>query len=299
MKKSTIIIASILCVVGLLVSACGVMAIGFDFSKLNTEKYNERIYDVNEDFENIVMETDVTDVHLLISDRADTYVKSYEIANGNLSVYVKNGTLYIRETEREWYQNIDFSFGNEERFEIYLDRDTYKTLNVDTDTGDVNIPGGFVFDEIDIETDTGNVGVWANAKNISISSDTGDISVAYIDATAIALETDTGKIKTWDVNVKDRFNIETDTGDVFLSHTELEGKLSAITETGDVNFSLSDAGSIYVRTSTGDVRGTLLSQKVFTTYTATGKVRVPNSNSGGSCEIKTSTGDINIKIENY
>jgi len=57
-----------------------------------------------------------------------------------------------------------------------------------------------------------------------------------------------------------------------------------------------DAGEIYVDTDTGDVSGTLLSDKVFIVKTDTGKIDVPNSISGGRCEIETDTGDVKISI---
>lgn len=61
-------------------------------------------------------------------------------------------------------------------------------------------------------------------------------------------------------------------------------------------FDGSDAAEIYVRTSTGSVKGTLLSEKVFITETSTGSVSVPKTVTGGKCEIRTSTGDIQIEI---
>ena len=322
MKKSTIIIASLLCVIGLLICIVGIMAIGFDFSKLNTEKYNERIYDVNEDFENIVIDASIADVNFILCDNKNATVKNYERTDRLYYIYVKDETLYIKENKDvKWYENIRFSFfanGNNETIDVYLPDTEYKNISIDIDTGDVRIPAEFTFDGIEVESDTGDIRVFAKAKNISLSADTGDITAEKFDADNMEIETDTGRINIYNVNMKDNLSVETDTGDVHIAdvkvgslnaesntgdilfeHTEALGRLSVISDTGDVNFSLSDAGSIYVRTSTGDVRGTLLSQKAFTTYTTTGKVRVPNSNSGGSCEIKTSTGDINIKIENY
>ena len=60
---------------------------------------------------------------------------------------------------------------------------------------------------------------------------------------------------------------------------------------------VSESKADYIKTSTGDVEGTLLSEKIFSIHTSTGKVKVPNTNNGGTCEIKTSTGDIEIQIK--
>ncbi len=66
--------------------------------------------------------------------------------------------------------------------------------------------------------------------------------------------------------------------------------------TGSVKFNKSDAGEIKVVTTTGDVKGTLLTDKVFIVNTNTGKKEVPNTITGGRCEITTDTGDIKISI---
>ena len=76
-------------------------------------------------------------------------------------------------------------------------------------------------------------------------------------------------------------------------------KISIESDVGDIKFEGSDAAEIYFKTSTGDVAGTLLSEKIFITDTSTGRISVPKTTTGGKCEIKTSTGDIEIAIENF
>ncbi len=53
---------------------------------------------------------------------------------------------------------------------------------------------------------------------------------------------------------------------------------------------------LFIKTSTGDVEGSLLADKVFIVNTDTGEVDVPKTTSGGKCEIKTDTGDVEINI---
>ena len=48
---------------------------------------------------------------------------------------------------------------------------------------------------------------------------------------------------------------------------------------------------------TGDVSGTLLTEKVFVVRSGSGKIRVPETVSGGMCKITTSTGDVSIQID--
>ena len=254
----------------------------------------------------------------ILSDSTESAVECFERENRKHSVYVKDGTLYIKETERRWYDNIGIFFGRDESITLRLSKTEFEKLSIETDTGDVNISENFVFDNIDIESDTGDIKVFAKAEKISVSTDTGDIFAEKLDVNSLSVDTDTGNINIYNANIEgklgvetdtgkihiadvsaDNMSVESDTGDVLLEHTEVLGKLNVISDTGDVHFARSDADTIYVRTSTGDVTGTLLSEKIFTTHTSTGDVRVPNSRSGGACEIKTSTGDIEIEIENY
>ena len=83
-----------------------------------------------------------------------------------------------------------------------------------------------------------------------------------------------------------------------LKNVSASGRICIESDTGNVKFDGSDAAEISVKTSTGNVSGTLLSEKVFITETATGRINVPATTSGGKCEIKTATGNISIEIEN-
>ena len=67
--------------------------------------------------------------------------------------------------------------------------------------------------------------------------------------------------------------------------------------TGDIIFENSDAAQIFVKTDTGNVMGSLVSEKVFITETKTGDVKVPQTTTGGKCEITTNTGNIAIDIQ--
>ena len=73
-------------------------------------------------------------------------------------------------------------------------------------------------------------------------------------------------------------------------------QISIERSTGDVTFDNSDGAEIRVKTSTGDVIGSLRTAKTFVTKTSTGDVKVPESVSGGRCEIMTGTGDISVRI---
>ena len=65
---------------------------------------------------------------------------------------------------------------------------------------------------------------------------------------------------------------------------------------GDVELDACDAASLSIRTNTGDVKGSLLTPKVFDADSPSGKIRLPDERSGGRCEVRTNTGDIEFRI---
>ncbi|MBR6812559.1 MAG: DUF4097 family beta strand repeat protein, partial [Oscillospiraceae bacterium] len=73
--------------------------------------------------------------------------------------------------------------------------------------------------------------------------------------------------------------------------------LSIETTTGDIELEHCNAATLYIKATTGDIKASLLSEKTFIASATTGDVRVPQGGSGGECEIKTTTGDINVTVK--
>ncbi|MBQ8440452.1 MAG: DUF4097 family beta strand repeat protein [Clostridia bacterium] len=300
MKKSVkiaILIASLLCVVGVAVCATGLFKINFDFSQLNTQESQTKTYEITEDFENLSIQTETADVIFALSEDDSCRVVCQELAKVTHSVEVQNGTLVIKaEDSRRWYDHIGIVFDSL-KVTVYLPKTEYHNITVETDTGDVEMPGDFKFGETCVDTDTGDVFWGANVfGSLKIGTDTGDITLASMAVIKpLKIETDTGDIcldEVWAVSIQ----IESETGDVELCRTVASDSISVKTDTGDVEFDHSDAASIFVETDTGDVEGSLFSEKIFFTESDTGDIHVPHGTSGGRCEIRTDTGDIEIEI---
>ena len=112
----------------------------------------------------------------------------------------------------------------------------------------------------------------------------------------ITVDVSTGKAKLSDITCGSVSSTGT-TGDLSLSRVLAAGKLSVERSTGRVRLDGCDAVELYIKTTTGDVTGSLLTtDKVFITGTHTGRVNVPGTVTGGRCEIRTNTGDIDIEI---
>ena len=295
----------------------GVMSVlKWNFKELSTNKYVENIYNVSEEFTSISVDTDTSDILFIPTENLQGSVTCYEQKKVSHSVSVKDGVLTVETLDtRKWYDHIGINF-SAPSIKIYIPRGEYGALSVKTDTGDIDIPEELKFKSIDIKTDTGDVTNYASAsETIKVKTSTGKIQIEDISAASLDLSVTTGNVTlsggSCDGDIKIKVSTGksylTDvicksllssgrTGDISLKNVTVSEKLSIERSTGGVSFESLDADEIFVKTDTGDVTGTLRSEKVFITKTDTGRVSVPDSVTGGRCEISTDTGNIKISI---
>lgn len=316
MSKIWIPVATVLIVVGLLAFAGAMIASDFDFTRLSTVKYETNTYEVSEAFTEIEIDADATEIELVPSENRQCKIVCYEREKVKHSAAVKDGRLTIGTSDtRKWYDHIGFFFG-EAKMTVYLPGSEYASLHIKGSTGDIEIPRDFSFDAVDISAGTGDVVCHASvSEGMKIKLSTGSVRVEDLSVGALDLSVTTGRVTVSSVKCKGDMKVSVSTGktkltdisckgfvssgstgDISLKNLIAAGSLSIERSTGDVLFDGSDAVEIYVRTSTGSVKGTLLSEKVFITETSTGSVSVPKTVTGGKCEIRTSTGDIQIEI---
>lgn len=294
--KSWIVTAFLLVLIGGVLFAGAMFALGWDFTKLSTVEYETNTYDVTDAYRNVTVITDTADVTFVPSETAGTSVVCYEEENLRHAVMVNEDTLVIELNDtRKWYEHIGIGFGKP-TVTVYVPQGDYAALCVKASTADVTVPKEFSFSSIDVRVSTGDVINNADASGIlNIKTSTGDIRLASVSTDTLNLSVSTGDIKATDVRCQ-QFQSCGDTGDIFLKNVIATESLSAQRGTGDVTFDGCDAADIVVTTDTGDVKGDLLTDKVFVTQTDTGRVHVPNTTAGGRCEIITTTGDIHLSI---
>lgn len=317
--KMWIVVAAVLVALGMVLFAGVMAAYDWDFTKLSTITYETNIYQVSGTFDIISIDVNTTEIEFIPTDDEDCSIVCFEAEKVKHSATVQNGTLVINTLDtRKWYDHIGISLGTP-KMTVFLPQNEYNSLFIETDTGDITISEDFMFETLEIKGDTSDIKCYASVTNIiEVEVSTGNIEVGNISAGQLNLATTTGGIKISSATVKNNIDIETDTGSVKLTDISCadfiaEGdtgtislknviateKISIENDVGDIKFEGSDAAEIYFKTSTGDVAGTLLSEKIFITDTSTGRISVPKTTTGGKCEIKTSTGDIEIAIENF
>ncbi len=296
--KIWLIIATSLILTGAIVFGGVMMVYKWDFTKLSTVKYETNEYEINEDYKNISISTDTADIVFMPSIDSKCRVVCFEEVKQKHNVKVQDSTLMITIVNtKKWYDYIGISLGTP-KITVYLPEKEYGTLFVKGNTGDVEIPKEYVFENINVKLSTGYItleGVTAN--NVDLSTSTGGISVSNMScAEELKVKVSTGKCTLKDITLN-TFITKGNTGDVYLSNVIALEKFSIERSTGDIKLENCDANELFIKTDTGDVRGSLLTDKVFIARTDTGRVEVPKTVTGGKCEITTDTGNIKIDIK--
>ena len=326
MKKGVIITAVILMVIGLVIF---VAALLFGES-LKPAQMVETRYPVSEPFTDIVIKPHEVNIRFLpstdgtcsvvcnLAQRAKKTAKielseqavidQTTLGGMRILVSVKEEKLWIEsEDHRTWIDHL-FSFG-EQTVTVYLPKETYRNLKIESTTGDVELPNGFTFESVQIDGSTSASGA------VGIHTTTGDITLLGAAAQSLDLSATTADVRIQNSSVKGDVSIALSTGKteiegltcgsltttgstgrVILNNTQVSGALFIKRSTGDVTFCDIDADSIKVENGTGDVTGTVRTEKVFFAQSKTGTVRVPQTMNGGKCEITVSTGDILIEL---
>ncbi|MDO5541029.1 MAG: DUF4097 family beta strand repeat-containing protein [Eubacteriales bacterium] len=276
--KKRLITASAVCIgAGVIISFGALAAVGFDLSKLNTVEIVTNTYSVENSFKKISIEEPLYDVVFVPSQDGNSRVVCAAEDNISYTVEVENDTLVIEcEDNSKWYDHIGIYTG-EMGMTIYLSEKEYDFLSVKGKSSDIEIPADFCFADIEIKNTSGGVDLQAAVKNdLNITVSSGDINLEGIECKNITVNCTSGEVDLLDVIASENIAIESSSGDVTLRG--------------------SDADSLQIRTTSGEVSGTLLTDKVFIVDTGSGEIDIPESAEGGKCEVKTSSGDINMSV---
>ncbi len=313
-SKTLMIVAAALVVVGLLTCGISFAALDFDPTRLSSSSFETNEYSLTEDFQNINITIDSAKVELVPSETGECLIECRESKDEPYDVEVNGATLVITQQ-----RNRSFNIGlitEKPKITLHLPKDTYSSLTLGTDSGDVVISDGFTFSSVDVNVDLGSVYCSADVSGmLSVETDAGGISVNDVSAGAIKLSTDIGDIAvasaecagsleissdTGKVTLKDvtceNFTSSGDTGSLIMTNAVASGRFDLKRETGDIWFNGCDAAEIYAKTDTGSVTGMFFSDKVFLASSEVGSINVPKTITGGRCEIITDTGDIDLVI---
>lgn len=314
-KRIWIIAALALIGAGLCISVCAMLALGFDFTKLNTMNYVTNTYTVNEEFSSISVDGAECDIRLLASEDSGCKVVCTEGENISHSVTVENGTLSIeRHDRRKWHMYFGVYWGSMEIL-IYLPQSEFDELHAQSVSGDIEVPEDFSFTTADLRSTSGDIRFLAAVEqDLSADTTSGDIALSDIQCRNAEIDTTSGNIRLSGTQCQNA-QIDTTSGDIQLSEIQCQNaeigttsgsvRLTDLTAaeaihaqsvSGNLTLQRCDAASLWFSSTSGDIFGSLLTEKQFEIDTTSGDIRVPDTSWGGTCKASTVSGDIEFSI---
>lgn len=315
-KKVALLVATALLIAGLALMATTLFLVGFDFTKFETVTYTETTFDLVDGFTALDIRVDDADVQLLPTTDGSFKVVCNDRETLIYSATVTDGKLTVSYTDARTLADYIGFFFRPTLVTVYAPAGAYEALVINGSTGDVEIPSDFSFTSVSVAIGTGDISCRACATGeINLTTTTGDVDINGVTAGSITVNTTTGDVDGARISCADAISVGVTTGDVELcdlacrslavsgSSGDLslvdvvaQQRMKIVRTTGDVELVRVDAEEIDIKTGTGDVSGTIRTAKHFDADASTGDVRIPENGTGGTCKIRTSTGDIFIRL---
>lgn len=298
-----------------LVFLCALILYGVAES-MAEQTYELRNIVISEEFDGISVTTGSADVRVLLSESDEVHLECYEQKNIRHTVSVEENALTIKVTDaRKWWERMDFTT-DASRVTIYLPYREYGALEIQSSTGNIEIGKDFLFKKILTSTGTGDIKCYASVEQeLVLTGATGRMLVEDLSAESIELSISIGHMSVSSVVCRETLKVTSSEGDIEVTdvlckrfrslgasgNLYMENVISVRSTSinrgaGNIELNGCDASGLYVQTSSGNVTGRLLSEKIFTVDTKSGKKDVPSSMTGGECNITTDTGDVQITI---
>lgn len=332
-KRRWLLLAAALVILGAALCQGAYAAMGYDLTKLNSERLETSSDKIEVPFSRISIKASDAKVVLLPSGGKNCWVQCTFWKNEPYTVEVIGRTLTIQRAKspilRLWW----FAFG-EPSILLYLPNSYYEQLNIETGSGNMDLPQDFSFSNAQLKSSSGHISLESRVENklsaetssgyllvngvsckemtlatssgkgevcyggadrLQIKSSSGDISLSYLDSGELEAKASSGDISLTGVQLSGDLKISATSGTVSLNICEA-GSMKLNTSSGAISLTNCDAGSLELRSSSGDILGSLLSDKRFITKSSSGSIQVPETGSGGVCKVETSSGDIRFKI---
>lgn len=221
---------------------------------------------------------------------------------------------------------------------VYLPAQTYQSLYIKTLSGDIQLVDPLHVSEAELQTTSGDISARAEVqRKLIVQSTSGSIRLDRITCSSLEVETTSGDIDLLHMTATDSVSVGSTSGDVTLQTASLGAKFTCKTTSGEIELSdlsaeslsvkstsgdielravlidghaelqavsgdigleHADAKTFWIKTTSGEVEGSLVTGKVFSVTSSSGRIRVPNSDThAGLCEIKTTSGNVTITVD--
>ena len=309
MKKAFVLLTSVILLTTLSFAMTGCTGGNKFMQTLNN--YTEKAEQISTSFDGIEIVSDTADLTFVPANECKIEYTTHKRIT--YSTTVENGVLKIKiKDSRHWFEKI-FSFGGKSTLTVYLPAGEYSSLTVNQATGDINVPAGYTFGNVDISLSTGDTSFCASTNEaLKIHSSTGDIALENVSCGSLDTKVTTGKTRLSHVSVMGDATVKASTGDTELNNVMFVN-LSTVARTGDLTATGLNGGSLSIERSTGkvslrdvicgDMTVAISSGKValtdvsctsFTSTGNTGDIEMTSLIASAKIDIERSTGDVDF-----
>ena len=199
-----------------------------NFTEKSTFGDTLRTYTAESSICGIIANCDYTaDFKLLPSENGTCRVECMESEKICYSVTTENNVLHIECADRRTLFS-RYKFSKAQRHatvRVYLPQGTYKSLEVETTSGDIAIPAGYAFDTASLQSTSGDIACCAECSLLSIETTSGDIALKNAKCSTIELCSTSGDITLENVQSSKKTHAETTSGKVQFIKVDCKMKL--------------------------------------------------------------------------
>ena len=325
MNSKKWLIVSILCIaVGLVLLLVSGIRNTDDLDAIMTkagaaETLEEKTVTVKEDFDRIAVRETSADVKLLPAGDGVCRVVFGENERVRYSVRVQGDTLTVTREDKSSVSFGTMFYTREIPLQIYLPEQSYRSLLIECDSGDVLPERGFSFETAQISTASGEIKLRDfQADELQIHTASGDARLEEIRAESLRAESASGDQElarvqigkaaelssaSGEISLEDleagSLDVSCTSGEVRLEKVSCAGEIRVETTSGDIKLRSAAAGSFDLHSTSGDVEGTIRGTVDFIVDTNSGSVRTRGGVRGAApCQVSTTSGDVDLEAGN-
>ena len=319
-KKIVILVALCAIALGAIVVVVTLASAKFSWAKLSTEEHYERgSLEVHKDMvADIEIEQIDWDVKILPTESKFCTVEYATGEKMKEEVDVHDGKLTVKQTdERSWSEKIGIhsSTRDETILLIYLPIDSYNSISIKSDSGDVIVPRAVLYAEgeggetvsrvvdfgsVTVETISGDVTFLADTRGgLTVDTTSGDAEIGHVMGGSAKIKTTSGDL-TFTDSTPASLDVESTSGDLQLQNVRVTNGARVHTTSGDVKMQSCYAHDLDIDTTSGDVELRFAEGIAVETHTTSGDVTlVPDKEenlgaNGETCRVNTASGDIYV-----
>ena len=268
--------------------------------------YEKLTVSVTEDFDNIYVEEVSNDVKFVISDTDTVTIEYWDNSQLTHEVKVDNDTLKVSyKSYSHWYDFIQVGIPGvttplkEEEHDtiIYLPEGEYGNLRVDGVSSEVQVPEGYTFNDITVNTVSGDISCSSESTgNVEINTTSGNLNEIYVNGISGKVNTVSGEVRISDSNLSGSLVIDTVSGDITLNNVNTAAT-SINTTSGDILMNGYSSDNTSIDTTSGDIEASVTGTYHITTDTLSGDVNINcnNTSDGSRFDVNTVSGDVTVR----